>query len=200
LIRQIADFKRGLRREISATGAMGTIAKELSDWEVKIVARYYSRLKRTAWVRVIESETVPRLSVETKPVISERGGDVEALGKRIVEIPEVPPNSSGVPQRYTAYVPIGSVSNGGALVRTGGLGIKKGRTVACSACHGKDLRGDGDVPALAGMSPIQVVRQLYQMKVGLRREALTVPMNKVIENLTEEDLVEIAAYVASLTP
>ena len=65
----------------------------------------------------------------------------EPIGNRIVEVPEDTTRTllrdpiSG----FVAYVPPGSLARGEALSRTGG----EGRTTACGACHGDDLRGLG---------------------------------------------------------
>ena len=42
---------------------------------------------------------------------------------------------------FTAYVPIGSIKKGEALVTSGG-----GKTTRCAVCHGADLKGLGPVP------------------------------------------------------
>jgi cytochrome c553 len=56
------------------------------------------------------------------------------------------------------------------------------------------------VPGLAGRSPSYIVRQLYDMKHGLRHGQWTELMKAVVARLTEEDMVAIAAYTASLAP
>ena len=43
-----------------------------------------------------------------------------------------------------------------------------GCTIQCYICHGDDLTGLGDVPGIAGMSPIYVARQLWDIKYGAR--------------------------------
>ena len=67
-------------------------------------------------------------------------------------------------------------------------------------CHGADLKGLGPVPGIAGRSPSYLVRQMYDMQAGARRGAWTDLMKKVVEKLTDEDFVSIAAYVSSRTP
>jgi cytochrome c553 len=56
------------------------------------------------------------------------------------------------------------------------------------------------VPPLAGRSPSYVVRQLWDMKQGNRNGPWTQLMKQVVNNLTIEDLVNIAAYTSSRTP
>jgi len=82
------------------------------------------------------------------------------------------------------------------LVTTGGAG----KTTPCAICHGADLRGLGPVPALAGRSPSYIVRQLYDMRHGVRNGLWAELMKAVVAQLSEEDMVAIAAYTASRAP
>ena len=66
---------------------------------------------------------------------------------------------------FVAYVPVGSIAAGEALVKTGG----NGRTQACGVCHGPDLKGLGPVPPLAGRSPSYTVRQLFDFQQATGR-------------------------------
>jgi cytochrome c553 len=126
------------------------------------------------------------------------GDEKEPLGKRILETPvnaeasEVlrDPHSS-----FYAYVPIGSIKKGEALVTKGA-----GKTTQCGACHGADLKGLGPVPGIAGRSPSYLVRQMYDMQQGTRNGTWTQLMKPVVANLSEEDLIDIAAYTASRMP
>ena len=72
--------------------------------------------------------------------------------------------------------------------------------VRCGACHGADLRGLGPVPGIAGRSPSYLTRQMFDMQAGARRGEWTELMKPVVANLSNEDLVNIAAYVSSLMP
>jgi len=53
------------------------------------------------------------------------------------------------------------------------------------------------VPSIAGRSPSYLARQLWDIQQGTRNGAQAQLMKLVVANLTEEDLVAIAAYVAS---
>src|SRR5207248_7793342 len=97
---------------------------------------------------------------------------------------------------FIVYVPMGSIKKGEALVTTGG----GGKTVQCGACHGADLKGLGPVPGLAGRSPSYLVRQLYDMQQGARKGLWTELMKPVVAKLSEEDMLNIAAYTASRMP
>ncbi len=111
-------------------------------------------------------------------------------GGRIVEMPD---QAGGT---YSADVPPGSVAKGKALAEDE-TGVK---TIACKECHGDDLKGDGDlVPWIAGRSPTYILRQLTNIK-NKSRAGSSVPMQMVVEKLTPDDMISIAAYVANLKP
>jgi cytochrome c553 len=72
--------------------------------------------------------------------------------------------------------------------------------VQCGVCHGPTLEGLGPVPGIAGRSPSYLVRQLNDMQAGTRHGVWTSLMKPVVDKLTAEDFVDIAAYVSSRTP
>jgi cytochrome c553 len=55
-------------------------------------------------------------------------------------------------------------------------------------------------PRIAGHSPTATARQLYDFKSGTRAGKNAVAMKPVVMKLTDEDIVNLAAYVASLQP
>ena len=94
------------------------------------------------------------------------GAGIEPIGQRIIETPEDAERTEVLRDPrggFIAYVPVGSIKKGEALVATGG-----GKTTRCAVCHGADLRGLGPVPGIAGRSPSYTVRQLYDMQQGTR--------------------------------
>ena len=97
---------------------------------------------------------------------------------------------------FVAYVPVGSLAKGEALVTAGG----GGKTIPCGICHGPDLKGLGDVPDIAGRSPSNIARQLYYMQTGERSGDSVALMKAVVDKLNGDDIVAIAAYVTSRDP
>jgi cytochrome c553 len=75
-----------------------------------------------------------------------------------------------------------------------------GKTVSCASCHGADLKGLGPVPGIAGRSPSYLARQLYDFKHGARTGSASDQMKPSVQNLADEDIVSLVAYLASLTP
>ena len=70
----------------------------------------------------------------------------------------------------------------------------------CRSCHGADLRGVGPVPGIAGRSPSYIARQLFDMQAGTRHGEWSDLMKPVVAKLTEDDLVNLSAYVSSIQP
>ena len=55
------------------------------------------------------------------------------------------------------------------------------------------------MPAIAGRPPTYIVRQLNDMKTGAR-SGISTALMKVVEKLSVEDMVAIAAYLGSRDP
>jgi cytochrome c553 len=202
IAQQVADFKSGARKSSEPASLpvnlMIALAKGATEAEVQTAAEYFATLKAKPWIRVVESDTVPKTHVAGWMLVASEPAATEPIGQRIIEMPEnlerteLRDSASG----FVAYVPVGSVEKGRQLATTGG----GGKTTQCSICHGADLKGLGPVPALAGRSPSYIVRQLYDMQHGTRNGQWTELMKGVVANLTEEDLVALAAYTASMAP
>jgi cytochrome c553 len=202
-IQQMNDFKNDLRKSAEPrkanTNLMITIAKGMTDEEIKASAEYFGSMKWTPWIRVVESATVPKMRSQAGLWVPLAGNERDPIGTRIIETPENVEHSEVLrdPRSgFVAYVPPGSLKKGEALVNNGG----NGRTVQCGVCHGADLKGLGPVPGLAGRSPSYMARQMYDMKAGARRGPWSELMKPVVARLTDDDLVSISAYLASRTP
>jgi len=199
---QVADIKAGARRSseprMVPPAMMMTVADNASEDEVRIAAEYFSSLKLKPWIKVVESETVPKTKVKGSMLVFADGGGMEPIGERIIETPvnleqtELRDDASG----FIAYVPVGSIKKGEALVTTGAAG----KMTQCGICHGADLRGLGPIPRLAGRSPSYLFRQLFDFQHGNRHGEWSALMKTPVAHLSEEDMLDIAAYLASCTP
>ncbi|HLQ90268.1 MAG TPA: c-type cytochrome [Xanthobacteraceae bacterium] len=195
IARQLADFRSGARK---GAANMITFTKAMSDADMRTVAEYFASLPVKRWTRVVEADTVPKsYFVGTRRMPLPAGG-TEPIGARVIELPEDAhlvelrdPNSG-----FVSYVPPGSLAKGQMLVATGG----DGRTIACTICHGPTLKGLGDVPGLANQSPVNIARQLYLFGTEARSGPWAVLMKQVVEKLTNDDIVAITAFIASLDP
>jgi cytochrome c553 len=195
-IRQLADFKSGIRGGEGA-GAMTRFSKELTDEETHAAAAYFSALPMKRWTRVVEAGTVPKSYFNGTRRLQFDDGATEPIGNRIIEVPE---NKEQVELRsprasFVSYVPVGSLAKGEALVTTGA-----GKTIPCAICHGVGLKGLGDVPNIASRSPGNIARQIYYFQTGARGGPSAALMKGVVEKLSGDDVLNIAAYVASLEP
>jgi cytochrome c553 len=202
-IQQLRDMANGLR--ISAdprkrnSPMMNELAAAMTEEEIREAAEYFAAMPWTPWIEVIEADLIPEMHLEEGNMFITVGTEpTEPLDGRIVETPidDFQANYLRNPRStWLAYVPIGSVARGEALVTTGG-----GKTIQCSICHGPDLMGLADFPGIAGRSPSYMMRQLWDIKVGTRKGVLAAVMQPVVENLTVAEMRDIVAYLASLTP
>jgi cytochrome c553 len=201
-VQQMMDFRAGNRKSSDPrktnTGLMEQFAKNMTDDEIKAAADYFGAMKFTPWIRVVETNTVPKTRIQGGMYMAAEGNEKEPIGQRIIEAPEKTEETEVLRDPHSgfiAYVPVGAVKKGEALVTKGG-----GKTTACATCHGTDLKGNGPVPGLAGRSPSYAVRQMFDMKTGNRKGEWTPLMKPIVANLTEVDMMNIAAYLASLKP
>jgi len=211
-IRQIQDFRLGLRRSADwrkpNTYTMINLAMSMTDEEVNAAAAYFAGVKwTTPWVRVVETDKVPKTRIAGNLFIATEDARTEPIAGRIIEVPENEEQAEvnrNPRSGFVAYVPTGSLAKGKDLVTTGGTMIVAGQVVRksleCNSCHGKDLSGIADVPPIAGRSPSYMARQLYDFQQGTRIGSAAPLMRMVVANLTEEDIVAITAYVASRPP
>ncbi|MBV9937067.1 MAG: c-type cytochrome [Acidobacteriaceae bacterium] len=201
-VEQMHEFRDGQRKSADArkgnTALMSAFAKAMTDGEIQEAAEYFARIQWTPWIQVVETETVPKTRTSVGMYMPIPGGGTEPLGRRIIEVPVDPEGTEtwrNPRSGFIAYVPLGSIQKGRKLVANGGS-----KTTPCALCHGADLAGLGPVAGIAGRSPSYLVRQLYDMQKGTRKGTWTELMKPVVRNLTEDDMLNIAAYTSSLRP
>jgi cytochrome c553 len=177
---------------------MNIIAAGLPEEEMRKAIEWFASLKPIAWYKVEEAQTVPKSWVNGGRMrLPSPSGGAEPLGNRIITLPQ---DAARVEARdphsgFIAYVPPGSIKKGEALANGG-----SGKTISCAICHGEGLQGLGDVPRLAGVHPIYLVRQLFDFQVGANSSSAAAQMKRVVEKLSEDDMIALAAYAASLNP
>jgi cytochrome c553 len=184
------------------------LAKAMSDDELKAAAEYFSGLPWTPWIRVVETDLVPKSRIVGNLFLPIEKARTEPIGARIIEMPEDEEQTETYRNPhvgFVAYVPPGSLSKGKDLVTTGGarmLGTEfiPGKSTPCITCHREDLMGGGDSPPIVGRSPSYIVRQMWDIRQGTRHGDPAELMRITTAKLTPEDLIAIAAYVASLAP
>lgn len=204
MAQQLRDMKAGLRQSAEPrktnVAQMVRFASGMTDAEMEASAAYYAAIPWTRHVKVVESRTGPKVRNLNGLLLAREGeqAGVEPLGNRILEVTEDgertelrDPHSG-----FIAYAPIGSLAKGKALVVSGG----RGRTVACAVCHGQDLNGLGPIPGIAGRSPSYIARQLNDLRQGARHGPMAPLMTQVVQKLSDDEILAIAAYVAAQPP
>jgi cytochrome c553 len=195
-IKTMAEYKSGARKDPIR---MTAIAQATSEQDVKEAADWFAMLKPVTphWVRVVEAPTVPKTYLgQGRMRFVDPDGGTEPIGNRIIMLPEdaARARARDPASGFIAYAPPGSMARGKALVETGG----GGKTFQCTLCHGEGLKGIGNIPRIAGVHPIYLVRQLYNFKTGANNGPEAQLMKPVVANLTDEDIVSLAAYIGSL--
>jgi len=211
-MRQIQDFRSGKRHSADPrkpnTNTMIELAKSLSDEELKAAAEYFGSMKWTPWIRVVETDLVPKTRIAGNLFLPLAQAKTDPIAGRVIEMPENEEQAEtyrNPHSGFVAYVPVGSINKGKDLVTTGGARVVngefvRGKTTPCITCHGPDLMGVADIPPIAGRSPSYIVRQMWDMQQGTRNSEAAQLMRLVLTNLTQEDMVNIAAYVSSRPP
>jgi cytochrome c553 len=202
VIEQMHEFRDGARTNIRAP-VMIEMAKDISEAELKEAADYFASIPRPEqkWIKVVEAKSAPKNHVGNGGMRFLDEGSSETMPIPANMIYEVAADGQGAELRdqhagFIDFVPEGSVKKGEMLATTGG----NGRTVQCSICHGADYRGIGDVPRLAGRGAYYLIRQLNDIKNGTRKGSVVALMKPVVEKLTDEDMVNLVAYMASRDP
>ena len=211
-MRQLQDFRAGVRRTADPrkpnTPTMIELAKAMTDEEMRVAAEYFGAITWTPWIRVQETDLVPKTRIAGNLFLPVAQAKTEPIAGRIIEMPEDEEQAETMRNPHSgfvAYVPPGSLKRGQDLVTTGGMRvvgneIVQGKTTPCVTCHGLNLLGVADVPPIAGRSPSYIVRQIWDIQHGTRNGAAVQLMKQATVNLTEDDLTAIAAYVSSRPP
>jgi cytochrome c553 len=201
IVQQMADYKSGAR-STSVPGRapqanMIALSKAITDDEVREAAAYFAALKPRHTVRVLETSEVPKTRVAGWFLALASFSQTEPIGHRVIEVPEqLEQFENRDPRsRFVAYVPPGSIARGRALAE----GVP-GKTDRCAICHGPDLKGLATIPPIVGRSPSYTVRQFVDFQTGARNGAAAALMKPVADKLTLDDMVDLAAYLASQAP
>ena len=199
IVAQMHAFRDGDRQNIRAP-AMIEMSHAISEKDLREAAVYYSRIPRPKqkWIRVVETSRAPASHVGA--------GGARFFDKGANTVP-VPPDmiyevaeSEQVELRndhvgFVDYVPMGSLAKG-RIVAMG----NKGAFRTCGSCHGDDYRGHDKAPRLAGRSAYYLIRQLADMKAGNRKGKALGEMKDIVPKLSDADILNVAAYMASREP
>src|SRR5216684_5293572 len=91
---QMNDFRSGVRKSADPrkanTNVMIAIAKAMTPDEIKVTAEYFGAIKWTPWIRVVETNTVPKMESHAGIWVPVEGRQMEPIGVRIMESPVDP--------------------------------------------------------------------------------------------------------------
>ena len=85
----------------------------------------------------------------------------------------------------------------GSLQAGGDAARGKELSTDCADCHGEDGKGDDMSPTLVGHEESYFIEQLKAFKSGERKDEDDT-MQMYTEDLSEQDMADLAAYYASL--
>jgi len=199
ILTQMRAFAEGERASAAPsyepTGYMTTEAKKVAAQDWPAAATYYSQRRFISQVKVVESASTPPV-IARAYVYVPGDGPPTPLGARIIETPasmeRFEARDPHVP--IIAFVPEGAISAGAKLAASGGPAAQP-----CALCHGAGLKG-GLGPPLAGRSPSYIFRQLMAFQTGARRNPEAAPMRLETADLSQTQMIDLAAYAASLKP
>lgn len=97
-----------------------------------------------------------------------------------------------------AVVLLPGVGEREALAQGGDAAAGKAKAALCAACHGPvGVSVNPAWPSLAGQQPVYLAKQIRLFRDGERVEPTMQPF---VQNLTDQDIEDLAAYYASLSP
>jgi cytochrome c553 len=114
-IETMHEFRDGQRssadKRKANTNVMIAIAKGMTEEEIKQVAEYFAQMKWTPWIKVVETNSVPKTYTSVGMFLPvENSTEKEPLGDRIIETP-VDPEGTEILRNprsgFIAYVPPG---------------------------------------------------------------------------------------------
>ncbi|HEX4026296.1 MAG TPA: c-type cytochrome [Rhizomicrobium sp.] len=199
IIQQMHAFRDGERTNIRAPN-MIEMALDISDRELRDAANYFAHIPRAQqqWIRVVETSRAPASHVGAGGArFFDKGAQtVPVAADMIYEVAE----SEEVELRndhvgFVDYVPMGSLAKG-RIVAMG----NRGQMRTCGSCHGDDYRGHDDAPRIGGRSAYYLIRQLADMRSGVRKGSALGKMKDVVDKLSDADILNVAAYMASRAP
>lgn len=199
IVEQMHAFRDGDRQNIRAP-AMTEMAYAISEKDLHEAAEYFARIPKSQqkWIRVVETAQAPANHVGA--------GGARFLDKGTATVPVAPNMIYEVAENeevelrndhvgFVDYVPMGSLGKG----RSVAMG-NRGQMRTCGSCHGDDYRGHEDAPRIAGRSAYYLIRQLADMRAGYRKGAALGKMKEIIGKLSDADILNVAAYMASKQP
>ena len=192
-------FKSG-QRAGAAAGAMIGMAKVLSEDEVQTAVDYYAKLKPPAgYNKVVETDTVPKSYVGAGGMrLPAKDGGTEPIGDRIIVLPQ----DAAEAKLRDPHVGLRRLRAARQRRRGQGAGHhrRQRQDRAVRRLPRTGAQGLGEVPPIVGRTATYLFRQLNDIQTDTRKGPGVALMKPVVANLTQHDMIAIAAYVQSLAP
>ncbi len=195
-VRQMKAYQKFQRP--SVVGVMTTIARAMTDEQIRESAEYFAALPPLPVQEVMEADTVPVSYVNSRFMRLEvKDGGMEPIGERLITLPvdEYRVKARDPYGKFMVYVPVGSLALGKDIVMNGSENV-----APCTSCHGNDMRGTAVAPLIAGQHASYLLAQLRDYKTGTRRGEADpgAVMATNMKYFKDSELIAIAAYIASL--
>jgi len=93
---------------------------------------------------------------------------------------------------------LAAIFGGGSIAEAADLAAGKAKAEICAGCHGENgISTTENIPSLAGQLDQFIQWQLVYFRAGSRKNEA---MQPIVEQLNNEDIRNLGAYFASLTP
>ncbi|HWX64610.1 MAG TPA: c-type cytochrome [Bradyrhizobium sp.] len=93
---------------------------------------------------------------------------------------------------------LAAIFGGGSMAEAADLAAGKAKAEICAGCHGENgISTTENIPSLAGQLDQFIQWQLVYFRAGSRKNEA---MQPIVEQLNNEDIRNLGAYFASLTP
>ena len=100
--------------------------------------------------------------------------------------------------RWTLFAAAAAVAHTAVAQGTGDPRAGQAKAALCAACHGMNGISINPLwPSLAGQQPVYLANQIRAFRDGVRVE---VTMQPFVANLTDQDVEDLAAFYAELSP
>ena len=203
IMEQMHAFRDEQRIDLR-TKRMVAASKMATEAELLEAAKYYAAIPRDRWqwIKTIVSDQAPKGEFTFGPgsfkyISADNAMEPLPQGRVVMqavdnELVDARDQNLG---SFIQYVRADDLALGEKLATTGG-----GKTTPCATCHGVNFTGKGDVPHLAGRGTLYMVRAMNDIRIGANKNPKAAIMKPIVANLSDREIVALAAYMASKAP
>ena len=199
-IQTMADFKAEARKSADSrkgnTNLMIAYAKAMTDDEVKAAAEYFAAMKWTPWIKVVEAATVPKTRIAGGMFLKLDGGDDRADRR---SHHRGAGRHASAPSRCAIRAPASRRTCRSAASRRAKRWSRPAaaRRRAARCATAPTSRASARSPASPAARRATPCASCSTRSSGTRKGVWADLMKPVVANLTNDDMLAIAAYTAS---